>query len=73
MNTTRSTSIIDEFEDVEDDISLYVQYRIAGGRMKNKESDTGNELRYAQFQGIEFDESENGPRIATTSHHASGQ
>ncbi len=47
---------IDEFEDLEDYMKVYVRYRIAGGRMKFKESDTGNELRYAQFPGIEFDE-----------------
>ena len=47
---------IDEFEDLEDYMKVYVRYRIAGGRMKFKEFDTGSELRYAQFPGIEFDE-----------------
>jgi hypothetical protein len=37
-------------------MKVYVRYRIAGGRMKFKESDTGNELYYARFPGIEFDE-----------------
>ena len=45
---------IDEFEDTEDYLGVYVRYRIAGGRMKFKESDTGNELRYTQFPGIEL-------------------
>jgi hypothetical protein len=47
---------IDEFEDLEDHMKAYVRYRIAGGQMKFKESDTGNELYYARFPGIEFDE-----------------
>ena len=47
---------IDEFEDTEDTLGVYVRYRIAVGRMKFKESDTGNELRYTQFPGIELDE-----------------
>ena len=46
---------IDEFEDLEDYMKVYAQYRIAGGRMKFK-SDIGNELYYARFPGIEFDE-----------------
>ena len=50
---------IDEFEDTEDYLGVYFPYRIAGGRMKFKESDTGNELRYTQFPGIE---PEYGPR-----------
>ena len=37
-------------------MKAYVRYQIAGGRMKFKEFDIGNELRYAQFPGIEFDE-----------------
>jgi len=45
---------IDEFEDLDDYMSVYVRYRIAGGRMKFKEFDTGNELRYTQFPGIEL-------------------
>ena len=47
---------IDEFENLENYLNVYVRYRIAGGRTKFKESDTDNELRYAQFPGIEFDE-----------------
>jgi hypothetical protein len=47
---------IDEFKDTEDYLNVYVRYRVAGGRMKYKESDTGNELRYTQFPGIELDE-----------------
>ena len=42
---------IDEFEDLEDTMKVYVKYRIAGGRMTFKESDTGNEYYYAQFPG----------------------
>ena len=45
---------IDEFEDTEDYLGVYVRYRIAGCRMKFKESDTGNELCYTQFPGIEL-------------------
>ena len=45
---------IDEFEDTEDTIKVYVKYLIAGGRMKFKESDTGNELHYTRFPGIEL-------------------
>ena len=37
-------------------MKVYVLYRIAGSRMKFKESDSGNELHYARFPGIEFDE-----------------
>ncbi len=44
---------IDEFNDPHY-LDVYVQYRIAGGLMKFKESDTGNEYHYAQFPGIEF-------------------
>jgi hypothetical protein len=46
---------IDEFEDLEDYMKAYIRYRIAGGRMKFKKSDTGNELHYARFPGIELD------------------
>ena len=42
---------IDEFEDTEDTMKVYVKYRIASGRMKFNESDTGNELHYARFPG----------------------
>ena len=34
----------DEFENLGDSMIMYVRYRIAGGRMKFKESDTGTEL-----------------------------
>ena len=34
----------------------YPKYRIAGGRIKFNESDTGTEHHYAQFPGIELDE-----------------
>ena len=37
-------------------MKTYIRYRIAGGRMKFNESDTGSEEHYAQFPGIEFDE-----------------
>ena len=45
---------IDEFEDLNDTMKAYVRYRIAGGLMKFKESDTGNELHYAYFPGIQL-------------------
>ena len=44
---------IDEFNDLHY-LDVYVQYRIAGGLMKFKESDTGNEYYYNQFPGIEL-------------------
>ena len=44
---------IDEFDDY---MKVYVRYRIAGSRMKFKESDTGTELHYARFPGIELEE-----------------
>ena len=47
---------IDEFEDLDDYTKTYVRYRIAGGRMKFKESDTGSEGHYTRFPGIELDE-----------------
>ena len=47
---------IDEFEDHDDYTKTYIRYRIAGGRMKFNESDTGSEEHYARFPGIEFDE-----------------
>jgi hypothetical protein len=46
---------IDEFEDVEDTMRAYVRYRIAGGRMKFIESDTGSEQHYTRFPGIELE------------------
>jgi hypothetical protein len=55
-NVYYSKFCIDEFEDLEDYMSAYVRYRIAGGRMKFKESATGNELHYARFPGIELKE-----------------
>jgi hypothetical protein len=45
---------IDEFENLGDSMITYVRYRIAGGRMKFKESDTGTEHYYTQFPGIEW-------------------
>ena len=47
---------IDEFWDDYDSTPAYVRYRIAGGRFKFKESDTGSEEYYTRFPGIEFDE-----------------
>ena len=47
---------IDEFENLDDYMITYVRYRIAGGRMKFRESDTGKEQHYTQFPGIELDE-----------------
>ena len=37
---------IDEFEDLDDYMKTYVRQRIAGGRMKFKESDTGSTPDY---------------------------
>ena len=48
----------DEFEDLDDYMKTYVRYRIAGGRMKFKEADTGSEQHYTRFPGIELDEME---------------
>ena len=45
---------IDEFEYTGDTMKAYVRYRIAGGLMKYKESNTGNELHYAHFPGIQL-------------------
>ena len=47
---------IDEFEDLHDCMKTYFRYRIAVGRMKFKESDTGSEQYYTRFPGIELDE-----------------
>ena len=48
---------IDEFEDLDDYMKAYVRYRIADGRMKFKESDTGSEQHYTRFPGmIELEE-----------------
>jgi hypothetical protein len=47
---------IDEFEDLDDYMKTYVRYRIAGGRMKFKESHTGSEQHYTEFPGIELEE-----------------
>ena len=46
---------IDEFENLDDYMSVYVRYRIAGGRMKYKESDTCKEQYYTGFPGIELE------------------
>ena len=45
---------IDEFWNSEDYTSMYVRYRIAGGKMKFKEDDTGRERYYEQWPGIEL-------------------
>ena len=63
---------IDEFENLGDSMITYVRYRIAGGRMKFKESDTGTEHYYAQFPGIELETSEIVIRTTTTFRHANG-
>ena len=42
---------IDEFEDLEDYMKEYVRYRIAGGRMKFKESDTATSHTTPDSQG----------------------
>ncbi len=55
-NSGYSKFSIDEFEDHDDYTKTYIRYRIAGGRMKFNESDTGSEEHYARFPGIEFDE-----------------
>ena len=47
---------VDEFENLDDYMSVYVRYRIAGGRMKYKESDTGKEQYYTDLPGIELEE-----------------
>jgi hypothetical protein len=47
---------IDEFENLDDYMKTYVRYRIAGGRMKFKKSDTGSEQYYTKFPLIELDE-----------------
>ena len=47
---------IDQFQDLDDHMAKYVRYRIAGSKMNYRESDTGNELYYARFPGIELDE-----------------
>jgi hypothetical protein len=46
---------VDEFEKLDDYMITYVRYRIAGGRIKFRESDTGREQHCAQFPGIELD------------------
>ena len=60
---------IDEFEDLEDTMKAYVRYRITGGRMKFRESDTSSEQHYTRFPGIELDEIGNW----CEDHHANGQ
>ena len=45
---------IDEFFNSADFTSMYVRYRIAGGKMKLKEEDTGRERYYEQWLGIEL-------------------
>jgi hypothetical protein len=45
---------VDEFFNSADFTSMYVRYRIAGGKMKFKEEDTGRENYYEQWPGIEL-------------------
>ena len=47
---------VDEFENLHDHMSMYVRYRIAGGKMKFLEKDIGTEPHYAQWPGIELQE-----------------
>ena len=47
---------VDEFENPRETMSVYIGYRIAGGKMKLHESDTGTEHYYDQFPGIELEE-----------------
>ncbi len=47
---------VKEFENLDDFMTVYIRYRIAGGRMKFKEFDTGKEHYYTQFLGIELEE-----------------
>ena len=48
--------VAEESENIDDPMVTYVRYRIAGGRMKFKESDTGREQYYTRFPGIELEE-----------------
>jgi len=45
---------VDEFEDLSDHMTVYVRYRIAGGKMKFREEDTGAEAHYEAWPGIEL-------------------
>ena len=47
---------VKEFENLDDFMTVYIRYRIAGGRMKFKEFDTGKEHYFTQFPGIELEE-----------------
>ena len=45
---------VDEFMNLRQTHSVYIRYRIAGGKMKWKETDTGDEELYKQWPGIEL-------------------
>ena len=45
---------VDEFMNLRQTHSVYIRYRIAGGKMKWKETDTGEEELYKQWPGIEL-------------------
>ena len=45
---------VDEFMNLGETNSLYIRYRIAGGKMKMRENDTGAEAHYKQWPGIEL-------------------
>jgi hypothetical protein len=48
---------VDEFENLSDYMRVYVRYRIAGGKMKFRESDIGAEAHYEAWPGIELQHS----------------
>ena len=45
---------VDERMNLSETHSVYIRYRIAGGKMKWKETDTGEEELYKQWPGIEL-------------------
>ena len=45
---------VDEFMNLRQTHQVYIRYRIAGGKMKWKETDTGKEELYKQWPGIEL-------------------
>jgi len=47
---------VDEFENLDDTMTVYIRYRIAGGKMKYREDDTGAEDHYKQWPGIQLEE-----------------
>ena len=47
---------VDEFENLDDAMIVYIRYRIAGGKMKFRESDTGAEDHYAQSPELELED-----------------